>query len=133
PARTAPSLLGETLLVRLLGAASPLLLDDDAWAPADRAAHTTMCAVAPDVARALAAAEQRAWLQVPLDDGAPPSIAPDEGEPRPLPSARFHFRRGRSVARARSSTSRPTCARCAAPTRSAGRSAATTWRRRWSS
>lgn len=104
----AQSLFGKTLLERLLGAHSPLILDDDRHLPSsepERVAHTAACAVAPDVAEVMRQLARAIHLALPLDEH-PPSLVVDaatSGEYRPLrplvledlrrlPSASFHYK-----------------------------------------
>ncbi len=105
-----PSLLGETLLCRLLGAASPLLLPEDRASLAggvDDLAARTSCGVLKSAAERVHLADQlslQQHLAIPLDDGPTQvvrlrdhkSVNVAEGRPlvfedlRHLPSAMFH-------------------------------------------
>ncbi|HZS41791.1 MAG TPA: hypothetical protein VFF06_33410 [Polyangia bacterium] len=109
--RPVGALLGEPLLARLVGAQSPLILDEDRFQPSsepERVANTAACAVMRDVAEVMSKIVRPLKLAVPLDEGAPSLAEPRErdGEMwlapvRPLQledvrhwkSARFHVRR----------------------------------------
>jgi hypothetical protein len=104
-----PMLLGETLLSRLIGSVSPLLLPEDAprWSRNDEAVAKTSCGVlmsAADWQQLKRELDVRQHLCVPLDDsptlivrqGGSRSLDLSEGRPfvcedlRRFPSTRFH-------------------------------------------
>lgn len=106
------SLFGDTLLARLLGRTSPLLLDEDRpFISSDEVAAKTSAGVLRSVAEVremLARVDTRACLAVPLEEGPvqvvpepPPGGAIAPAPPRPLitedlralPSVEFHARR----------------------------------------
>lgn len=108
--QSVPSLFGETLLCRLLGAASPLLLPEDRAALAggvDDLAARTSCGVLKSALERVELTQQldlRQHLAIPLDDGPvhvvrrcdQRSVDVSEGRPlvledlRHVPSAMFH-------------------------------------------
>jgi hypothetical protein len=109
---TVPSLLGDTLLCRLLGRTSPLLLPEDTsrWQRDDEVAAKTSCGVlmnAAELQQLKRELDMRQHLCVPLDDGRTTIVRKGEGktidltEGRPLvcedlrrlTSTRFHGRR----------------------------------------
>jgi hypothetical protein len=102
---TAAHLLGDTLLVRLLGEDSPILLPEDRFASGGGGVVpiTGAVAMAEDTQKAIQSIGQHRRLAVPLADGAIPQIVDansgdDEVPPRPLlaedlrgiPSASWH-------------------------------------------
>lgn len=108
-AATVGVLLGESMLSRILGAQSPLILAEDRYAPSSRPERVTNTAVLAAVSRAtgpvtlMKGLATKRHVAVPLRSG-PAFLVEDEGndpeslEPlrfedlRPVPSARFHAR-----------------------------------------
>jgi hypothetical protein len=108
-AATVGVLLGESMLARILGAQSPLILAEDRYAPSSRPERVTNTAVLAAVSRAtspvtlMKGLATKRHVAVPLRPG-PAFLVEDEGndpeslEPlrfedlRPVPSARFHAR-----------------------------------------
>lgn len=108
-------LLGESMLARLLGAQSPLILAEDRYAPSSRPERVTNTAVLAAVSRAsspvtlMKGLATKRHVAVPLRPG--PAFLVEDGdgieadsiEPlrfedlRPVPSARFHARGRREV------------------------------------
>lgn len=101
-ASTVGMLLGDTILARVLGAESPLVLPEDRTGGEDRVPITSMVAVAEKPAEIMKEVGRKQYLAVPLTDGAPLVAGEkiDEDSPRTvrfedlrtLKSARFHFR-----------------------------------------
>ncbi len=108
-AATVGVLLGESMLARILGAQSPLILAEDRYAPSSRPERVTNTAVLAAVSRAtspvtlMKGLATKRHVAVPLRPG-PPFLVEDQAndpeslEPlrfedlRPVPSARFHAR-----------------------------------------
>ncbi|MCA9679488.1 MAG: hypothetical protein H6709_18660 [Kofleriaceae bacterium] len=107
---TVGALLGESMLARILGAQSPLILPEDRFAPSSRPERVTNTAVLAAVSRASAPVTLMKGLATKRHVGVPlrpgPAFLVEEGdkvepetlEPlrfedlRPVPSARFHAR-----------------------------------------
>jgi hypothetical protein len=110
---TVGTLLGESMLARILGAQSPLILAEDRFAPSARPERVTNTAVLAAVSRAaspvtlMKGLATKRHVAVPLrpgpaflveEPGDRGGIEPDSIEPlrfedlRPIPSARFHAR-----------------------------------------
>jgi hypothetical protein len=107
---TVGALLGESMLARILGAQSPLILAEDRFAPSSRPERVTNTAVLAAVSRAaspvtlMKGLATRRHVAVPLRPGPAflveegDTIEPDRIEPlrfedlRPVASARFHAR-----------------------------------------
>jgi hypothetical protein len=115
---TVGTLLGESMLARILGAQSPLILAEDRFAPSSRPERVTNTAVLAAVSRAtspvtlMKGLATKRHVAVPLRPGSAylveepngeGGIEPDSIEPlrfedlRPVPSARFHARGRREV------------------------------------
>jgi hypothetical protein len=111
---TVGTLLGESMLARILGAQSPLILAEDRFAPSSRPERVTNTAVLAAVSRSaspvtlMKGLATKRHVAVPLRPGqaflveepaeAGGGVEPDSIEPlrfedlRPVPSARFHAR-----------------------------------------
>lgn len=95
------ALLGDTLLVRALGAASPLVLPEDALERSpERVANTSVVALAAEPAELLAKIHATSHLGIRLTEGPPLVVAEDLQRARPLvledlrrlPETRLHWR-----------------------------------------
>ncbi len=87
-AGTVGALLGDTLLARLIGAASPLILPDDRWQPSsspDRVANTAVMAQVERPVTAMKELDRERYMVVPVRSG-PVFVAELNGDDDPVRS-----------------------------------------------